>query len=333
MLYPTIRPILFAIDPERAHRLALDALRAAGRLPGGHTRNAPVDLLGLRFPNRVGLAAGFDKNAEAVDGLGKLGFGFLEIGTVTPHPQPGHPRPRLFRLPQNRALINRLGFPSEGTSVVASRLRRRRYRGIIGINIGKNASTPLDRAVDDYISCLRALHSFANYVAVNISSPNTAALRDLHEPHRLEPLLTALLTERDKLVRDSGRTLPLLLKVSPDLEQTSLESLAAVSRKTSLDGIIATNTTIRREGATGAIRAETGGMSGVPLQPMALRTVASLRRLLGPGFPIIGVGGIDSPSAARAMREAGADLIQLYTGLIYRGPSLVRKCVKALNIM
>jgi dihydroorotate dehydrogenase len=333
MLYPTIRPLLFALDPERSHRLALDALRAAGRLPGPRIRSTPVELMGLRFPNRVGLAAGFDKNAEAVDGLGKLGFGFLEVGTVTPNPQPGQSRPRLFRLPHNRALINRLGFPSEGTNAVAARLRRRRYRGIIGINIGKNASTPLDRAVDDYISCLRALHSFANYVAVNISSPNTAALRDLHEPHRLEPLLTALLTERDTLLRGSGRTLPLLLKISPDLEPTSLESLAAVSLKTSLDGIIATNTTIRREGATGPIRAETGGMSGVPLQSLSLHTVATLRGLLGPSFPIIGVGGIDSTQAARAMREAGADLVQLYTGLIYRGPSLVRKCVRALNIM
>jgi dihydroorotate dehydrogenase len=279
----------------------------------------------------VGLAAGFDKNAEAVDGLGRLGFGFLEIGTVTPRPQPGQPRPRLFRLPQNRALINRLGFPSEGASVVAARLRRRRYRGIVGVNIGKNADTPIERAVDDYVSCLRSMHAVADYVAVNISSPNTAALRDLHAPERLEPFLTALLTERDTVIRGSGRALPLLLKVSPDLEPTSLESLARVARAVSLDGIIATNTTIRRDGASGEQRNQTGGLSGAPLQSLSLSTVSALRSLLGPTFPIIGVGGIDSPAAARAMRAAGADLIQIYTGLIYRGPSLVAKCVRALE--
>jgi dihydroorotate dehydrogenase len=288
--------------------------------------------MGLRFPNRVGLAAGFDKNAEAVNGLGRLGFGFLEIGTVTPLAQPGRPRPRLFRLPQNYALINRLGFPSEGASIVAARLRRRRYRGIIGVNIGKNADTPLERAVDDYISCLRSLHGVANYVAVNISSPNTAALRDLHQPERLEPLLTALLTERDALLKGSAtRKLPLLLKVSPDLEKLSLESVARVARKVSLDGIIATNTTVRRDGTSAPVRAEPGGLSGAPLHPLSLNTVSSLRELLGPTFPIIGVGGIDSVVAALAMREAGADLIQLYTGLIYRGPGLVAKCVRALR--
>jgi len=332
MLYPTIRPILFALDPERAHRLVLDALKASGRLPGTGARGTPVDLLGLRFPNRVGLAAGFDKNGEAVDGLGKLGFGFVEIGTVTPQAQPGRTRPRLFRLPQNHALINRLGFPSEGASVVAARLRRRRYRGIVGVNIGKNANTPLERAVDDYISCLRSLHGVADYIAVNISSPNTAALRDLHQPERLEPLLTALMTERDTLLAGSaGRKLPLLLKVSPDLEPTSLESVAQVAREASLDGIIATNTTVRREGTTSPVRAEPGGLSGTPLRPLSLGTVTALRSLLGPTFPIIGVGGIDSTTSARAMREAGADLIQLYTGLIYRGPGLVTKCVRALR--
>lgn len=331
MLYPTIRPVLFAIDPERAHRLALDALRVAGRLPRRPLRRSPVDLMGLHFPNRVGLAAGFDKNAEAVEGLGQLGFGFLEVGTVTPRPQPGQPRPRLFRLPQNNALINRLGFPSEGASVVAARLRRRRYRGIVGVNIGKNADTPLERAMDDYVSCLRSLHTGADYIAVNISSPNTAALRDLHAPERLEPLLTALLGERDAVLRGSARILPLLLKVSPDLEPTSLESVAKVARGVSLDGIIATNTTVRRDGIDQENEPQSGGLSGVPLQSLSLSTVASLRRLLGPTFPIVGVGGIDSPAAARVMRSAGADLIQLYTGLIYRGPGLVQRCVRALE--
>ncbi|MBV8804791.1 MAG: quinone-dependent dihydroorotate dehydrogenase, partial [Sinobacteraceae bacterium] len=246
-------------------------------------------------------------------------------------PQPGQARPRLFRLPHDNALINRLGFPSEGASVVAARLRRpRRYRGIVGVNIGKNADTPIERAVDDYVSCMRSLHMVADYMTVNISSPNTAALRDLHAPERLEPFLTALLSERDACLRGSTRLLPLLLKVSPDLEPTSLESLAAVARSVSLDGIIATNTTITRDGIDPEAAKQTGGLSGAPLHSLSLSSVASLRRLLGPAFPIVGVGGIDSPAAARAMREAGADLIQLYTGLIYRGPSLVARCVRAL---
>jgi dihydroorotate dehydrogenase len=331
MFYPTIRPVLFAMDPERAHRLALDALRVAGHLPTRSLQHSPVQLLGLRFPNRVGLAAGFDKNAEALAGLGQLGFGFLEIGTVTPRAQPGQPRPRMFRLPQNHALINRLGFPSEGARVVEARLRHRRYRGVVGVNIGKNADTPLERAMDDYVSCLRSLHSVADYIAVNISSPNTAALRELHAPERLEPLLTALLGERDTLLRGTTRTLPVLLKVSPDLELTSLESVATVARTVSLDGIIATNTTVRRDGVPADFVGQAGGLSGAPLRSLSLSAVASLRRLLGPHFPIVGVGGIDSPDTARAMRSAGADLIQIYTGLIYRGPGLIRRCVRALD--
>ncbi|HEU4624666.1 MAG TPA: quinone-dependent dihydroorotate dehydrogenase [Steroidobacteraceae bacterium] len=331
MLYPAVRPILFALDPERAHRLTLEALRVAGHLPGPHVHGAAVDLMGLHFPNRVGLAAGFDKNAEAIDGIGRLGFGFIEIGTVTPRPQPGQPRPRVFRLPQHGALINRMGFPSEGANAVAARLRqRRRYRGILGINIGKNADTPLDRAIDDYVSCLRTLHSFADYVAVNISSPNTASLRDLHAPERLTPFVTALLSERDALLRGTTRRLPLLLKVSPDLDAASLASLAEVALRVSLDGIIATNTTVTRDALGTNDPQQAGGLSGAPLHPLSLRIVRELRRLLGPTFPIIGVGGIDSPATALAMRRAGADLIQLYTGMVYRGPGIVRRCVRAL---
>jgi dihydroorotate dehydrogenase len=261
----------------------------------------------------------------------RLGFGFLEIGTVTPRPQPGQPRPRLFRVPQSHALINGLGFPSEGASVVAARLRQRRYTGIVGVNIGKNANTRLDRAVDDYVSCLRELHSVADYIAVNISSPNTAALRELHAPERLEPLLGALSGERDRLAGSGRQRLPLLLKVSPDLDPASLEEVAKVSRDAVIDGIIATNTTVRREENLSDANSHPGGVSGRPLQELALRTVATLRRLLGPDLPIIGVGGIDSPEAACCMRAAGADLIQLYTGLIYRGPRLVTRCVRALD--
>jgi dihydroorotate dehydrogenase len=329
--YALLRPAFFRLDPERAHRLALDVLRIRGRLPGSHSSGTALQLLGLTFPNRVGLAAGFDKNGEAVNGLGKLGFGFLEIGTVTPRPQPGQPRPRLFRVPKSQALINRLGFPSKGSNVVAARLRQRRYAGIVGVNISKNADTPLDRAVDDYISCLRTLHSVADYMALNISSPNTAALRELHAPERLEPLLEALASERDTLARGRPRPLPLLLKVSPDLDPASLAEVARVALDVPLDGIIATNTTVRRTENIPDVSSHPGGVSGRPLQVWALRTVATLRRLLGPAFPIIGVGGIDSPEAARAMHSAGADLIQLYTGLVYRGPALVARCIRALD--
>jgi dihydroorotate dehydrogenase len=331
MLYSAIRPVLFSLDPERAHRLALDALRVMGHVPSPRNRGEPLELMGLRFPNRVGLAAGFDKNAEALEGLGRLGFGFLEIGTVTPRPQPGQQKPRLFRVPQSHALINRMGFPSEGANVVADRLRQRRYRGIVGVNIGKNAETPIERAVDDYVSCLRSLHSVADYVAINISSPNTAALRDLHAPERLEPLLNALLEERDTLLGKTRRHLPLLLKVSPDLEPSSLQDVAHAARDVALDGIIATNTTVQRDASLPAIASEAGGLSGRPLHSLSLAAVTTLRRLLGPSFPIMGVGGIDSPDAARAMLAAGADLIQLYTGLIYQGPALVARCVRALD--
>lgn len=288
--------------------------------------------MGLRFPNRLGLAAGFDKNGEAVDGLGWLGFGFLEVGTVTPRPQPGQPRPRLFRMPGSGALINRMGFPNQGASTIARRLEHRRYRGILGVNIGKNADTPMEAAIDDYLHCLRAVSKVADYIAVNISSPNTAALRDLHQPDRLEPLLTALLSEREVIRRDLHRPLPIVLKVSPDLDPDALEAIARIARRISLDGIIATNTTVQRIGAlSDPAASQAGGMSGAPLYPLSLSTVATLRRLLGPGFPIIGVGGVDSPVKAHAMRAAGADLVQIFTGLIYRGPSLVSRCVRVLG--
>jgi dihydroorotate dehydrogenase len=325
MWYRAIRPALFALDPERAHQLALNALRLAGQGAPLRVRSGrPVECMGLRFPNRVGLAAGFDKNATAVDGLGSLGFGFLEVGTVTPRPQPGQPRPRLFRLGASGALINRLGFPNDGAEQVAARLRHRKYRGIVGVNIGKNASTPMRRAVDDYVDCIRAVRAVADYVVVNVSSPNTAGLRDLQGRALLEPLLSALLAER-------MRALPLLLKISPDLSDAELRDVTTLLKKLPLDGVVATNTTLSRSGLGPSGSAQAGGLSGKPLQPLSLRTVAALREQLGPGFPIIGVGGIDSAGAARAMREAGADLIQVYTGLIYRGPALVRQCVRALD--
>jgi dihydroorotate dehydrogenase len=327
-VYPAIRPALFAIDPERAHRLALEALKAWGRLPRRSLPGDPVEILGLTFPNRLGLAAGFDKNAEAVDGIGRLGFGFIEVGTVTPRPQRGQPPPRLQRLPAARALINRLGFPNDGAKTIAARLRRRRYRGIVGVNIGKNAATPISQAAHDYVSCLEAVHDACDYVAVNISSPNTPALRELHARARLEPLLRMLLARRDELRQ--GHALPVLLKLSPDLDERALEEVAATVRDVGLDGVIATNTTAYLPGPP-AYAALRGGLSGAPLRERSLHVVAKLRVLLGPSLPIIGVGGVDSPAAARAMRAAGADLVQVYTGLVYRGPSLVADCVATLR--
>jgi dihydroorotate dehydrogenase len=328
MWYPAIRPALFALDPERAHRLALDAIRLAGRRTLRQRSDSPVECLGLRFPNRVGLAAGFDKNAAAVDGLGSLGFGFIEVGTVTPHAQRGQPRPRLFRLPAEGVLINRLGFPNDGAEKVASRLRHRRYRGIVGVNIGKNAETPVSRAIDDYVSCLRAVRSVADYVAVNVSSPTTVGLRDLQARERLGPLLAALLQEQ---ACGGADPVPLLVKISPDLSSEELRGIVALLKELPIDGVIATNTTVTLEGDRSGANAQAGGVSGPPLHPIAVRTVAELRAHLGPDFPIIGVGGIDSAHAALAMRAAGADLIQLYTGLVYRGPSLVSKCIRALE--
>jgi dihydroorotate dehydrogenase len=330
MIYPAVRPALFRLDPERAHALALRAARLAGPLPSRRLPGRPVELMGLVFPNRVGLAAGFDKNAEAIDGLGRLGFGFIEVGTVTPRPQKGQPRPRLFRHPHAHALVNRLGFPNAGAAAIAKRLRRRRYPGVLGVNIGKNADTPLERALDDYVSCLRTLHEVADYVVLNVSSPNTRALRDLHAPERLEPLLTGVLTERDRLLRGAARRLPVLLKISPDLDRGALADVARVALDVSLDGIVATNTTVRRAGLSSIDVEGTGGLSGAPLHRLALETVAALRALVGPAFAIIGLGGIDSVEKGLAMRAAGADLVQIYTGLVYRGPGLVRALARRL---
>ena len=269
MWYPAIRPALFALDPERAHRLVLAALKLGARRAQRSRPGEAVECFGLRFPNRVGLAAGFDKNATAVDGLGALGFGFIEVGTVTPRPQAGQSRPRLFRLPAAGALINRLGFPNDGAAAVAGRLRARRYAGVVGVNIGKNADTPLARAVDDYVSCLRTVRAVADYVAINVSSPNTPALRELQAPARLEPILTALLAERRRAA--GARHVPLLIKISPDLTAAELADLARLVRALPLDGVIAVNTTLGRAGLPDAGRGPAGGLSGVPLQPRGPR--------------------------------------------------------------
>jgi dihydroorotate dehydrogenase len=331
-MYAALQPLLMRLDPERAHALTLDLLRTAyalGLLRRPRASGSAVQRMGLEFANRVGLAAGFDKNGVCIDALGRLGFGFIEVGTITPRPQPGNPRPRVFRLRESRAVINRMGFPNEGVDALAARLARRRFRGICGVNIGKNAATPLEEAGADYAACLQAVYARADYVALNISSPNTPRLRELQQESRLAPLLESLLELRSRLAREHGRHVPLLVKLSPDLTDEDLTATARLIGSLGIEGVIATNTTLRRPGLEGDPRgAEQGGLSGAPLLELSLGAVRRLRAELGARAVIIGVGGIDSAAAARAMLAAGADLIQVYTGFVYRGPRLVRELAR-----
>jgi dihydroorotate dehydrogenase len=334
-MFALARPLLFALDAERAHQLTVGGLRLARRIgllhPAGPQPAAkPVELMGLHFANRIGLAAGFDKNATCVDAMGALGFGFVEVGTLTPVAQTGNPRPRVFRLPAARAVVNRMGFPNDGVEAAAARLRRRRYGGVCGVNIGKNAATPLDQATADYVAALRVVYECADYVTINISSPNTQGLRQLQQGDHLRPLLQALLEARSALADRVGWKVPLLVKLSPDLTPEDLAVTAQVIRELGLDGVIATNTTLDRPGLADVPDAQRpGGLSGEPLRERSLAVVQRLRELLGSQMPLIGVGGIGSVADAAAMFAAGADLIQLYTGLIYRGPGLVRELVAA----
>ena len=303
---------------------------ADGHVGAGVTRSAGarggVALLGLRFPNRVGLAAGFDKNAYDVDSLGRLGFGFIEVGTVTPRPQPGNPRPNLFRLVPDEALINRLGFNNEGAAAAARRLESRRYAGICGVNIGKNFDTPLEKSAQDYASCLRTVYGVADYITINVSSPNTPGLRGLQDPGALRPLLLELANLREQLQPIHSKRVPLLVKLSPDLTDEQVLSIGRELREMPADAVVATNTTISRpKGLKSAAASETGGLSGRPLHTRSVTVLRLLRAAVGPDFPIIGVGGILSAQQAADTRGAGADLLQLYTGLIYRGPALIRE--------
>jgi dihydroorotate dehydrogenase len=336
-LYALTRPLLFSLDPERAHDLTLDSMSRPGacvalRLAAGARVDDPIELMGLRFRNRVGLAAGLDKNAAHIDALDALGFGFLEVGTVTPRPQPGNPRPRMFRLPEADALINRMGFNNLGLETFLANVQRHRCRTVIGLNIGKNADTPIERATDDYLEGLRRVWPHADYVTVNISSPNTRNLRDLQGSDALSAMLAALGTERTRLRRATGREVPMLVKIAPDLDDGQIEAVARVLVEQSVDGVIATNTTVSREAVQGLPHAEeAGGLSGRPVFEASNRVIRALRQLLPPCYPIVGVGGVMSASDACAKIDAGADLVQLYTGLIYRGPALVGECARAIK--
>jgi len=335
-LYPLFRPLLFAADPELAHDVALGGLDAAARvglaqLAASRLPQAPVEAMGLRFPNRVGLAAGLDKNAAHLKGLATLGFGFIEAGTVTPRAQPGNPRPRMFRVVEAQALVNRLGFNNGGVDAFVANVARSGYRGILGINIGKNFDTPNERAADDYVACLRAVHAHASYVTINVSSPNTKGLRDLQAEEALSALLARIVAERDDLAQKHGRCVPLAVKIAPDLDDVAVNAVARLLVAHRLDGVIATNTTIARDGVAGLPHAdEAGGLSGAPLRERSTAVLRILAKALDGALPIIGVGGILAATDAQQKLDAGAALVQLYTGLIYRGPDLVAECVRAL---
>ncbi len=336
-LYPLFRPLLFAADPEAAHAATFVALDTAARIGiaqalAPRIPDLPVTVMGIRFPNPVGLAAGLDKNAAHLPGLAALGFGFLEAGTVTPRPQPGNPRPRMFRVPAAHALINRLGFNNDGVERFVRNVAASGYRGVLGINLGRNFDTPNERAADDYVAGLRAVHAHAHYVTVNISSPNTQGLRALQSEAALADLLARLVRERDALVQRHGRALPLAVKIAPDLDDAALRGIAATLVAARVDGVIATNTTLARDAVRGLPHAdEAGGLSGAPVRALADRAITTLARALDGALPIIGVGGILSGADACTKIAAGATLVQVYTGLIYRGPALVAECVAALR--
>ena len=337
MLYSLARSALFRLDPETAHDLALKSLAAMG--PGAALLGAGADLagdrrtvFGIEFPNAVGLAAGLDKNGDYIDALAALGFGFLEIGTVTPRPQPGNPKPRMFRLESHEAIINRLGFNNDGVEKLLRNVERAAYRGVLGINIGKNFDTPLERAADDYLACLEAVYTRASYVTVNISSPNTQNLRDLQSSERLDELLGTLMARRHALAATHRAVKPLLVKVAPDLDASQVEAIAALALKHGIDGLIATNTTVSRAAVAGHHHErQTGGLSGRPLFPLATEVLRQLAAHLAGRVPLVGVGGILGGADARAKVDAGASLVQLYTGFIYRGPALIGESRAALR--
>ncbi|WP_421862888.1 quinone-dependent dihydroorotate dehydrogenase [Marinobacter adhaerens] len=336
-MYGVIRNLLFRLPAEQAHNVALNGLDLAHRLGvlsafSPKIDSLPVNVMGLDFPNPVGLAAGLDKNADHLDALGALGFGFIEVGTVTPLAQPGNPKPRMFRLPEHQAIINRMGFNNEGLDHLLARVDQRRYKGVLGINVGKNKDTPNDQSESDYRKGISAVYSRADYITVNVSSPNTPGLRDLQFGDSLKGLLEAIKDEQLQCEKEHGRYVPVAVKIAPDMDDDGIRFVASALRETGLDGVIATNTTISRDAVAGHTHAdEAGGLSGAPVRESSLRVIRGLYAELGESLPIIGVGGImDGESAAEKIR-AGAKLVQIYTGFIYRGPALIREAVEAIR--
>lgn len=333
--YPLLQKALFKLDPEQAHELSLRGLRLGHHLGltgrCGPYRQQPLQCMGLEFPNPVGVAAGLDKNADYFEALGDLGFGFVEVGTVTPRPQPGNPRPRIFRIPQARAMINRLGFNNKGVDYLVERVRKHRFTGVLGINIGKNFDTPLERAADDYANCLQKVYASADYVTVNISSPNTSHLRDLQSEQALDRLLERLCSERLKLAERYQRFVPLALKIAPDLTAREISTIAQRVSAHGIEAILATNTSIDHSAIAGLEHAdETGGLSGAPLKSRADQVLAELAAQLTPSTTLIGGGGICSGQDAVDKIQLGASLVQCYTGLVYRGPRLLGECLEAI---
>ena len=342
--YALTRPFLFSLDPETAHELTMASLARTQGTPLSLAYcntlvDDPIELAGLRFANRVGLAAGLDKNAHCIDGLAAMGFGFVEVGTVTPKAQGGNPKPRMFRLPEANALINRLGFNNDGldafiANVLKSRVRQSKAKNplILGLNIGKNASTPIENAVDDYLICLDGVYPHADYVTVNISSPNTKNLRALQSDEALETLLSAIAKRRDKLVKQHGKRVPIFVKIAPDLDAAQVDVIAATLKRHEMDGVVATNTTLARDAVIGMRHAdEAGGLSGSPVLAASNRVISQLRTALGKGFAIIGVGGVMTGADAVSKITAGADVVQIYSGLIYKGPELVKEAANAIK--
>ncbi|MNZ17852.1 Dihydroorotate dehydrogenase [compost metagenome] len=334
-MYALARELLFKLNPETSHELAVDLIGAGGRLGLNRlvcqTPRLPVTVMGLEFPNPVGLAAGLDKNGDAIDGFAQLGFGFIEIGTVTPRPQPGNPKPRLFRLPQAEAIINRMGFNNQGVDHLLERVKAAKYRGVLGINIGKNFDTPVERAVDDYLICLDKVYAHASYVTVNVSSPNTPGLRSLQFGDSLKQLLEALRLRQEELTARHGRRVPLAIKIAPDMSDEETVLVARALLETGMDAVIATNTTLGREGVEGLAHAdEAGGLSGAPVRDKSTHTVRILAGELAGKLPIIAVGGITEGVHAAEKMAAGASLVQIYSGFIYKGPALIRAAVDAI---
>ena len=334
-MYSLLRSALFQLDPETAHHLTLRSLSTAnalgiGCLAPSRPADDPRTVMGLTFPNPLGLAAGLDKNGECIDGLAALGFGHIEIGTVTPQPQPGNPKPRLFRIPQANAIINRMGFNNDGVDKLVENVKHAQYRGILGINIGKNALTPIEKAADDYLICMRKVYPCAGYVTVNISSPNTKNLRDLQGGDALDVLLRILKQERRQLADKHGKYVPLVVKIAPDLDSEQIKQIARLLIAHHIDGVIATNTTVDKAGLEHPHAKEQGGLSGAPLRAPSTQMIAEIYRLTGGKLPIVGVGGIMTPDDAAEKLDAGATLVQIYTGLIYAGPGLAKQIVEAL---
>ncbi|MDT8408816.1 MAG: quinone-dependent dihydroorotate dehydrogenase [Wenzhouxiangellaceae bacterium] len=336
-MYAWLRRGLFTLSPEAAHEVAMTSIKLGSqlnlpRLMAGRAPELETEVLGLAFPNPVGVAAGLDKNGDYIDALGQLGFGFIEVGTCTPEPQPGNPRPRMFRVPESEAIINRMGFNNKGVDYLVERLRQRRFKGPVGANIGKQKQTPVAQAIGDYRLCLEKVYPHCDYVAVNISSPNTENLRELQDTGYLRELASELVETRRSMAASHGLTRPIVIKIAPDWEPAALRASLETIADSGIDGLIATNTTVSREAIQGQPHEhEAGGLSGAPLKPPANAVLRVARETLGADFPIIGSGGIMSAEDAVEKMHAGADLVQLYTGFIYHGPALIKACVAAIE--